>query len=44
MMKINQNDFKREVRECRRKYVVEIDNYSELVMIDPSYAGYVPGK
>lgn len=33
-------DFKVEVRECKKKYVTEIDNYSELVIIDPSYANY----
>ena len=41
-LKFFKKDLKIEVRECRRKYVVEIDNYSELVMIDPSYAGSVP--
>ncbi len=43
-LKLFKKDFKIEVRERRRKYVVEIDNYSDLVMIDPSYAGYVLGK
>ena len=33
-------DFKVEVRECKKKYVTEIDNYSELVIIDPSYTNY----
>ena len=33
-------DFKIEVRECKKKYVTEIDNYSELVIIDPSYKDY----
>ena len=33
-------DFKIEVRECKKKHVTEIDNYSELVIIDPSYANY----
>ena len=33
-------DFKIEVRDCKKKYVTEIDNYSELVIIDPSYNNY----
>ena len=33
-------DFKIEVRDCKKKYVTEIDNYSELVLIDPSYSNY----
>ena len=33
-------DFKIEVRDCKKKYVTEIDNYSELVIIDPSYNDY----
>ena len=33
-------DFKIEVRECKKKYVTEIDNFSELVIIDPSYNSY----
>ena len=33
-------DFKIEVRDCKKKYVTEIDNYSELVIIDPSYKDY----
>ena len=33
-------DFKIEVRECQKKYVTEIDNFSELVIIDPSYENY----
>ena len=33
-------DFKIEIRECKKKYVTEIDNYSELIMIDPSYKDY----
>ena len=39
-LKICKKDFKIEVRECERKDVTEIDNYSELVVIDPSYANY----
>lgn len=35
-------DFKIEVRDCKKKDITEIDNYSELVMIDPSYASYRP--
>ena len=33
-------DFKIEVRDCLKSDVTEIDNYSELVIIDPSYVGY----
>ena len=33
-------DFKIEVRDCKKSYVTEIDNFSELVVIDPSYEGY----
>ncbi len=34
------HDFKVEVRDCKKKDVTEIDNFSELVIIDPSYANY----
>ena len=37
-------DFKIEVRDCKKKDVTEIDNYSELVIIDPSYANYESKK
>lgn len=33
-------DFHIEVRDCLKSDVTEIDNYSELVIIDPSYEGY----
>ena len=33
-------DFKIEIRECKKSYVTEIDNFSELVIIDPIYANY----
>ncbi|MBO6280347.1 MAG: ABC transporter permease subunit [Bacilli bacterium] len=33
-------DFKIEVRECLKSDVTEIDNYSELVIIDPTYKNY----
>ena len=33
-------DFKIEVRECKKKCVTEIDNFSELVIIDSSYNNY----
>ena len=39
-LKICKKDFKVEVRECKKKDVTEIDNYSELVLIDPSYSNY----
>lgn len=37
---ICKKDFKIEVRECKKKYVTEIDNFSELIIIDPSYKNY----
>ena len=37
-------DFKIEVRDCKKKYVTEIDNFSELVIIDPSYENYQAKK
>lgn len=37
---ICKKDFKIEVRECKKKYVTEIDNFSELVILDPSYKNY----
>lgn len=33
-------DFKIEVRETKKSNVTEIDNFSELVIIDPSYTNY----
>ena len=39
-LKICKKDFKIEVRDCNKKDVTEIDNFSELVIIDPSYANY----
>ena len=33
-------DFKIEVRDCVKSNVTEIDNYSELCIIDPSYKNY----
>ena len=33
-------DFKIEIRDCKKSNVTEIDNYSELVIIDPSYKDY----
>ena len=33
-------DFKIEVRDCKKSNVTEIDNYSELVIIDPTYKDY----
>jgi iron(III) transport system permease protein len=43
-LKICRKDFKIEIRECKRSAVTEIDNYSELLIIDPSYANYQPKK
>lgn len=37
---IHKKDFNIEVRECKKSYVTEIDNFSELILIDPSYVGY----
>lgn len=39
-LKICKKNYKISIRECVRKAVVEIDNYSELVDIDESYANY----
>lgn len=35
-------DFKLEIRDCAKSDVTEIDNYSELILLDPSYKDYVP--
>ncbi len=37
---IFRKDFKIEVRDCKKSDVTEIDNYSELCIIDPSYKNY----
>ena len=37
---ICKKDFKIEIRDCKKSNVTEIDNYSELVIIDPSYKDY----
>ena len=37
---IYKKDFKIEIRDCKKSDVTEIDNYSELVIIDPSYKDY----
>ena len=37
---ICKRDFKVEVRDCKKSDVTEIDNYSELCIIDPSYKNY----
>ena len=37
---ICKRDFKIEVRDCKKSDVTEIDNYSELCIIDPSYKNY----
>ena len=37
---IFKRDFQIEVRDCKKSDVTEIDNYSELVIIDPSYKDY----
>jgi iron(III) transport system permease protein len=41
-LKLCRKDFKVEVRKCEKTDIVEIDNFSELVDLDPSYANY-PG-
>ena len=33
-------DFKIEVRDCEKADVTEIDNFSELCILDPSYKNY----
>lgn len=42
-LKICRKDFKIAIRECERGDISEIDNFSELVMIDPSYVDYKAG-
>ena len=37
---IFKRDFKIEVRDCKKSDVTEIDNFSELCIIDPSYKNY----
>ena len=39
-LSVCKKNYKVEIRECKKKDIVEIDNYSELVEIDPSYANY----
>jgi CTP:phosphocholine cytidylyltransferase-like protein len=39
-LKVCKKDFEVQVRECKRSDITEIDNFSELAMIDPSYVGY----
>lgn len=39
---VHKKDFKVEIRECKRSDITEIDNYSELVLIDKKYIGYKP--
>lgn len=41
-LKVYKKDFKIRIRNCHKEDIVEIDNFSELVAIDPSYANY-PG-
>lgn len=38
------DDYKVEIRECSKKDVMEIDNFFELVEIDPSYKDYKAKK
>lgn len=35
-----QNDFAIEINECKKEDIIEIDNFSELVELDPSYKNY----
>ncbi len=37
---VYKKDFKIEIRKCHKTDIVEIDNFWELVSIDPSYANY----
>lgn len=39
-LKICKKNYKIEIKECFMKEVIEIDNYSELCDMDPSYIGY----
>ena len=41
-LKVYKKDFKIRIRNCHKEDIVEIDNFSELVAIDPSYESY-PG-
>ncbi len=39
-LKVNKNAYKIQIRNCHKSDIVEIDNFSELVAIDASYADY----
>ena len=39
-LKICKKNYKIAIRECARKAVVEIDNYSELIDLDESYKNF----
>ena len=41
-LKIARKNYSLEIRECKPSDITEIDNFSELVAVDPSYANY-PG-
>lgn len=41
-LRIYKKNYKIEIRKCHKQDIIEIDNFSELVMIDSSYADY-PG-
>jgi len=43
-LKICRKNYKVAVRECARQDVTELDNFSELVMADPSYASFEAKK
>ncbi len=42
-LRICRNNYKLEVRECRKSDIIEIDNFIELIAVDGSYARY-PGS
>ena len=41
-MKIMRKNYKIEIRKCHKSDIIEIDNFIELIAVDPSYASY-PG-
>lgn len=36
----NAADYQVEIRQCNKTDIIEIDNFYELVLLDPSYEGY----
>ena len=42
-LRIMKKNYKVEIRKCHKSDIIEIDNFVELIAVDPSYAQY-PGK